>query len=97
VVITYNAECSVKSASQAAYMNIAIFVDGEAAAPSSVANAFCTSDGNLGAGEWVRAALQVVSVVPEPGLHTIALQVHLEGEVAGNFGTLHASSTVVEQ
>ena len=98
VVITYNAECSVKSLSQSAYMNITIFVDNVAAAPSSVPNAFCTSDGNATLlGEWARAVTQVVFVVEEPGVHAVALRAELVNEIAGNFGTLSASSIVVEQ
>ena len=99
VVITYNAECSVKSLSQSAYMDLRIFVDdNQGAAPASVPNAFCTSDGNATVlGEWVRVAFQAVYVVPEPGLHKIWGVVELKGEVLGNFGTLSASSIVVEQ
>ena len=98
VVINYVVECSVKSLSQAAYMDITIFVDGVATQPTAGPNAVCTSDGNVGAvGEWVSAVVPGVYVVPEPGIHAVVLQVQLVGEVAGNFGTIGPSSMVVAQ
>ena len=97
VVISFNAECSVKGPNSFKWLNIDILVDGVMAPPSSNDNAFCTSRGdNLLVG-WVSAVTIVVFVVPDPGLHLVQVRGNLVGFGAGDQWRIDDIAVIVQQ
>ncbi len=103
VVITYNAECSVRGPVAAsidanfAWLDLDILVDGVAAAPSSDDNAFCTDHGNHLLANWVSAATTVVYTVPLAGFHRVQVRGTLRNFDAGDQWRLDDSATIVAQ
>jgi hypothetical protein len=103
VVITYNAECSVKGPvagsvnANFAWLDLDILVDGGAAPPSSDDNAFCTDHGNHLLANWVSAATTVVYTVPLAGVHWVRVRGTLRNFDAGDQWRLDDSATIVAQ
>lgn len=79
VVVSYNAECSVKGTTFLRWLNIDVFVDGVLIPPSSDDNAFCTSHGNNSLDGWAQVISQNVFVVPDAGIHFVAVRGNLVG------------------
>lgn len=79
VVVSFNAECTVKGTTFSRWLNIDVLVDGVLTSPSSNDNAFCTSHGNNILDGWVQAISQNVIVVPEAGVHFVSVQGNLVG------------------
>jgi len=79
VVVSFNAECSVKAPNDFVWLDIAIQVDGVVASPSNGDDAYCTSDDDNALASWVSALRSVVFVVEDPGFHSVRVQGTLIG------------------
>jgi hypothetical protein len=79
VVVSFNAECSVRAPSDFVWLDIAILVDGVVARPSTDDDAYCTSDDDNALGSWVSALRSVVFVVEDPGFHSVQVRGTLQG------------------
>jgi hypothetical protein len=96
IVISFNAECSVRANNFSTFVNLDILVDGVAASPSSDDNAFCSAHGSFLAGGWVSAVSTSVFVVPSPGLHFVRIRGFLGTTfVFPSSWTIDDSSTVI--
>ena len=99
VVVTFNAECSVKAPDFSTWLNIDILVDGIEAPPTqTIDNAFCTSHGNNTLDGWVSASTTGVFIVPEPGLHSIQVRGSLIGcsDTSDDQWRIDDSSTIIQ-
>jgi hypothetical protein len=79
VVVSFNAECSVRAANDFVYLDIEILVDGVAAVPSNGDDAYCTSDDDNQLASWVTAQRSVVAVLADPGFHSVQVRGTLIG------------------
>lgn len=95
VVISFNAECSVKGTDNVSWLNIDVLVDGVPARPSNDDNAFCTDSGNNLLSNWVSAVTTVVHVVPNAGFHTVQVRGQLVVFNAGDQWRVDDKSVVV--
>ncbi len=95
-LLTYSAECSVDAAVGALtpYLDLDIIVNGVAVEPTSGnQDAFCSSNGSGGHGQYLRASI-TVPVTLVAGLNSIRILARLNGAVEGWIGD---SSLVIHQ
>jgi hypothetical protein len=71
VVVTFSAECSVRSGSSSDYLSILIYVDGALVSPLGQDMAFCTSHGN-NTETWGTHSVSVWKAVGA-GAHTVTV------------------------
>ena len=83
VVVLFNAECSVKSADIATYVDAVVLIDGIPALPSGSNNAFCTSTARNVMTRGVRASTNVIRIVPNPGVHNVRVMAILRNFTGG--------------
>jgi len=95
VVISYSAECSVRTTSTLSYLDLDILVDGVAAPPSDSDNAFCSYHGSSDPGGWLSAVTIVVARVPSAGTHTLQVVGTLRNPGVGEQWSLDDSATIV--
>lgn len=95
VVVLFNAECSVKSADIATYVDAVVLIDGVPALPSGTNNAFCTSTARNVLTRGVRASTNVIKIVPNPGVHNVRVMAILRGFAGGEQFRIDDISVIV--
>ena len=94
LVALFNAECTVKGATDTKWLDINVFINGVLIPPSTGDNAFCTSTGdNSLSGHWVSASTNGHRFVGA-GNHVIRVQGTLMGCVAGDQWRIDDTSTI---
>lgn len=93
LVALFNAECSVKGATDTKWLDIDVYIDGVLTSPSNGDNAFCTSTGDNALQHWVSASTNVVRSVGS-GFHTVRVRGTLRGCVAGDQWRIDDISTI---
>ena len=99
VIVSFNAECSVRSINNDYndYLDADILIDGVVASPSNDGgNALCTGHGNNTLANWTSVVTVVERVVPSPGLHRVVVRLNGIGMTSANEGyRIDDTSTVV--
>lgn len=76
VVVTFSAECSVRSVTTQAWMDLDVIVDGTVVPPTnSGSDAFCTEGEGNNVDEWTRASATVLVPNLPAGSHNIEIRV----------------------
>ena len=84
LVALFNAECTVKGATDTKWLDINMYIDGLLVPPSNGDNAFCTSTGdNSLSGHWVSASTNGHRYV-RAGWHTVRVTARIAGCSAGD-------------
>ena len=99
VIISYSAECSVRSTTNDFndYLDLDFLVDGVLATPTNDGgNAFCTGHGNNTRANWMSVVTIAERIVPAPGLHRLVIRANGLGMTSANEGyRLDDSETVI--
>ena len=99
VIVSFNAECAVRSTTNVFtnYLEIDTFIDGVILSPTNDGGtALCTGHGNNTLANWTSVVSIAERIVPNPGLHRVVVRVNGVGlSSAGEGWRIDDSSTVV--
>jgi hypothetical protein len=98
VLITFSAECTVRSTTNFTWLNLDLLFDGVAQSPTNGDDAFCTSHATDSLDTWVTASFSLVVEDVPAGIHEIELTgvlVATVGDGAANSWRIDDTSLVV--